>query len=83
MRALRRLHPFSLECLDPRGPSAGLGTLFCVMWIFLTLGLCIAFCVVLVLNVLAVAFASVLARHAEPRDELGPELRVRLVTYGR
>ena len=53
------------------------------MWIFLALGLCIVFCVVLVLNVLAVAFASVLARHGEPRDELGPELRARLVTYGR
>ncbi len=64
-------------------PSAGLGTLFGEMWIFLALGLGIVFCVVLVLNLVAVAFASVLARQAEPRDELGPELRARLVTYGR
>ena len=53
------------------------------MWVFLTLCLCIVFCFVLVLDVLAVVFTSVLVGHAEPRDELGPELRTRLVTYGR
>jgi hypothetical protein len=49
------------------------------MWIYLTL----AFGVLVAFNVLVVAVLSVVARHAEPRDELSTKERERILTYVR
>ncbi len=49
------------------------------MWMYLALGLGI----LVTFNVLLVVVVSVLARHAEPRDELDAELRARLLSHVR
>jgi tellurite resistance protein len=58
--------------------SAGL-VMFGAMWMYFAFG----FGVLIAFNVLVVAVMAVAARHAEPRDELRPNERARLITYVR
>jgi len=58
--------------------SAGL-VMFGVMWMYLAIG----FGVLIAFNVLVVGVMALAARHIEPRDELRPNQRARLITYVR
>jgi hypothetical protein len=58
--------------------SAGF-VMFAAMWMYLAVG----FGVLIAFNVLVLAVVAVAARHIEPREELRPAQRARLITYVR
>jgi hypothetical protein len=58
--------------------SAGL-VMFAAMWMYLAVG----FGVLIAFNDLVLAVVAVAARHIEPREELRPAQRARLITYVR
>jgi hypothetical protein len=59
--------------------SVALVTFYGGMWMYLVL----AFGLLIAVNVLVVVALSVVARHAEPRDELRSEERERILTLVR
>ena len=60
-------------------PSAAVVTFYSGMWMYLAL----AFGMLIAFNVLVVVVLSVVARHAEPRDEFRTKERERILTYVR
>jgi tellurite resistance protein len=59
--------------------SSAAFVIFSAMWMYLAFG----FGVLIAFNVLVVAVMAVAARHAEPREELRPDERARIITYVR
>ena len=53
--------------------------MFGAVWMYLAVG----FGVLIAFNLLVVAVMTVAARHIEPREELRPSQRTRLITYVR
>jgi hypothetical protein len=64
---------------EGRAPSEGLGTLVGGMWMYLV----VAAAILVTINVLIVLVVAVLARHAQPREELCTELGAKIERYVR